>query len=127
MFLDPFGILTACSVITAIGKAAAPLAERFEEAERYGAAEKVLRAKGLTTLAVREATLADNDEHMQRHARRMADGGFNLADPTDMADFVEDMRVQLKVGEYVEGVFREHGSECRHCGHVITSMKRGKN
>lgn len=125
LLLDPFGILMACSAVSALGKATKPIAERIDEAERYGAAERALREKGLN-VAVRNTTLADNCEHMQQHAQRMENGGFNLADPIEMADFCEDMRVQLKVGEFVENTFREHGSVCGHCGSVITSINQGK-
>jgi len=120
---DPFSILVGLSAVSAVGKALEPMAERFDRIDRYNDAIEELERMGLH-LGVRNAVLADNDEHMQRHAARMANGGYNLADERDLYDFCEDMRVQLKVGEYADRVFRKAGSVCKHCGQTITSVEQ---
>lgn len=127
---DPFSLLLGLSAISAVGKALKPVEERFKAIDRYNAAIEELEKKQLK-LGLRTAVLADNEEHMQAHAIKMANGGYNLADDNELYDFCEDMRVQLKVGEFADRVFREAGCTCRKCGQTITSIEQieggGKN
>jgi len=122
---DPLSIILGCvAIASASNKVLKPVEERFDTVDRFNKAIEQLESMQLK-LGIRSAVLADNERNMQKHAERMAGhhGGFDLSKEEDVYDFCEDMRVQLKVGERAEQVFREHGSVCRKCGQVVTNVE----